>query len=163
MSETSALRVESSSDFKVASRRLAYCGFLLIGALYVVGIASNGIVRHVVQTAPVWPTVALGMRRSLWSKWTALPCFLFWLFLMTLIWLSLLGWAHVLSGTFSPTEIGMTLIVGICSVGGIVLSIRIKTGTRAINASLLFLFMVILQFVAVRISFLPAFAHDHWR
>jgi hypothetical protein len=158
-----ALRVESSSDGSVASRRLAYSAFLLIGALYVVGIVSNGMVRHAVQTAPVWPTVALGARRSLWSKWTALPCFLFWLFLMMLIWLSLLGWVHVISGTFSPIEIAMTLIVGIFSVVGIVLSMQIRTDTRAINAALLFLFMVIVQLVAVRISFLPALAHDHWR
>lgn len=157
------LKVEGSSHLGLASRGLALCGLLLIGALYVVGIVSNGVVRHVVQTAPLWPTVALGMRRSPWSKWTALPCFLFWLFLMTLIWLSLLGWAHVMSGTFSPIETAMTFIVGICSVVAIILSIRIKTGTRAINASLLFLFMVIIQVAAVRISFLPTLAHDHWR
>jgi hypothetical protein len=49
--------------------------------------------------------IALGIRRSGWIKWAALPCFFFWLMLMILIWLFLLGWARIVSGTFSPTEI----------------------------------------------------------
>ncbi len=31
-----------------------------------VGIVSNGVLRHVVQTAPVWATVLLALRRSPW-------------------------------------------------------------------------------------------------
>jgi hypothetical protein len=144
-------------------RILAGCALLLIAALYVVGVVSNGIVRHVVQTAPVWPAVVLGVRRSDWSKWTALPCFLFWLFLMTLIWLFLLGWVHVLSGTFSGVEIAMTLVVGFCSVVGLVAALRMRTGVGRVGASTVSLVMLIVQFIVFRISFLPAIAHDHWR
>ena len=142
---------------------LAYCALLLIAALYVVGIVSQGIVRHVVQTAPLWPAVVLGMRRSAWTKWAALPCFLIWLCLMAMIWSFLLGWAHVISGTFTPVEIAMTLVVGFCSVAGIVLAIRMKTGARAIGAFVVFLLTLIVQVFAIRISFLPTIAHDHWR
>jgi hypothetical protein len=145
------------------SRALAFCALLLIGALYVVGIVSEGVVRHIVQTAPVWLTVVLALRRSGWSKWTALPCFLFWLFLMTLIWLFLLGWAHVVSGSFSPIEIAMTLVVGLCSVVGVVLAARMKTEIRAVSASTAFLAILILQLLAFRISLLPSIAHDWWR
>jgi len=145
------------------SRILAWCALLLVIALYVVGVVSNGIVRHVVQTAPVWVTVVLGMRRSNWSKWTALPCFLFWLFLMALIWLFLLGWVHVISGTFSGVEIAMTLVVGFCSVAGVAMALRIKTRIRAIGAFTVFLLTLVVQFLVFRISFLPSIAHDNWR
>jgi hypothetical protein len=41
--------------------------------------------------------------------------FLFWLVLMVLIWMYLLGMADVLSGHFSPFAIGMTIVVGMRS------------------------------------------------
>ncbi|MGE5204226.1 MAG: hypothetical protein ACM3PW_01335 [Chlamydiota bacterium] len=145
------------------NRILAWCALLLVIALYVVGVVSKGIVRHAVQTAPVWVTVVLGMRRSNWSKWTALPCFLFWLFVTALIWLFLLGWSHVISGTFSGVEIAMTLVVGFCSVAGLVAALRMTTRTRAICASTVFLLTLVVQFLVFRISFLPSIAHDRWR
>jgi hypothetical protein len=147
----------------IRSRSLAFFAFLLIAALYIVGIVSHGVVRHIVQTAPVWPTAVLGMRRSVWSKWTALPCFFFWLLLMGLIWLFLLGWAHIVSGSFTTIEIAMTLVVGVCSVAGLVLAVRMKTEIRAGSALAVFLGILILQLLAFRISLLPAVAHDSWR
>jgi hypothetical protein len=155
-----ALRTEVVT---IRSRSLALFALLLIGALYVVGIVSHGVVRHIVQTAPVWPTAVLAMRRSVWSKWTALPCFLFWLFLMGLIWLFLLGWVHIVSGRFTAIEIAMTLVVGFCSAAGLVRAGQMKTEIRAISASAVFLGMLILQLLAFRISLLPAIAHDRWR
>jgi hypothetical protein len=147
----------------IRSRSLAFFALLLIVALYIVGIVSHGVVRHIVQTAPVWPAAVLGMRRSVWSKWTALPCFFFWLFLMGLIWLFLLGWAHVVSGSFTTIEIAMTLVVGFCSIAGLVLAVRIKTNIQATSALAVFLGVLILQLLAFRISLLPAIAHDSWR
>src|SRR5258708_26574650 len=90
-----------------SARIIGFCALLLIVALYVVGVVSHGVLRHVVQTAPVWIVVWLGFRRSGWSKWAALPCFILWLFLMSLIWLFLLGLGGVLPGTLSPTGILM--------------------------------------------------------
>jgi hypothetical protein len=142
------------------SRGLAFCALLLIASLYVVGVVSHGMLRHIVQTVPVWVAVVLGMRRSVWSKWAALPCFIVWLFLMSLIWLFLLGWARVISGTFSPIEIAMTLVVGACAVIGIVLALRMNTGVRPLGASAVFFGMLLLQILALRISFLPGIAHD---
>ena len=147
----------------IRSHGLAFFALLLIVALYIVGIVSHGVVRHIVQTAPVWPAAVLGMRRSVWSKWTALPCFFFWLFLMGLIWLFLLGWAHVVSGSFTTIEIAMTLVVGFCSVAGLVLAVKIKTDIQAPGALAVFLGILILQLLAFRISLLPAIAHDSWR
>jgi hypothetical protein len=69
-----------------------------------------------VQTAPQWIVLALAARGSRLMKWATLPCAAVWLFLMALIWLFVLGWAHVISGTFSPIEIAMTVVVGTCSI-----------------------------------------------
>jgi len=157
---TPALATEPRRD---ASRALTICASLIIAALYIVGIESHGIVRHVVQTAPIWPCVVLALRGSEWSKWTALPVFLFWFSVMALIWLFLLGLAHVFSGDFTPIEIVLTLVIGLCSVLGVVAAVRMKTHVGAIGASAAFCGILLLQLLALRISFLPAIAHDRWR
>jgi len=152
----------TSESAQAGTRLLTGCALVLIAALYVVGIVSHGVVRHIVQTAPLWLAVALAKRGSAWSKWAALPCFMVWLLLMALIWLFLLGWTHVISGTFSAVEIAMTVIVGLCSATGIVSAIRTKTNVSAAAAFTLFALALFFQLVALRISFLPAIAHDHW-
>src|SRR5262249_25903738 len=88
-------------------RFLVVCSFATIAALLVVGAVSHGVIRHIVQTSPLWIVIGFGLRKSALTKWAALPCFIFWLLLMTAIWLFLLGWARIVSGTFSPTEIAM--------------------------------------------------------
>lgn len=143
-----------------ASRVLAFCALFLIAALYVVGVVSHEILRHVVQTAPVWGAVVLGFRDSRWSKWAAMPCFVVWLLLMALIWLFLLGWARVISGTFSPVETGMTFVVGISAIVGLAAALRSRSGASAAGAALVFILMLTLQILLIRISFLPGIAHD---
>jgi hypothetical protein len=143
-----------------ASRVIAFCALFLIAALYVVGVVSHGVLRHIVQTAPVWPTVVLGLRDSRWSKWTSLPCFFCWLLLMSLIWLFLLGWAHLISGTFSPVEIAMTIVVGVSSIAGLVTGLRMRSGTGAVSAAVMCLLMLGVRVLALRVSFLPGIAHD---
>jgi len=114
---------------------LAGCCLAVMVALLVVGAVSHGVVRHLVQTAPLWIAVVLGTRRSDLSKWAALPSFVFWLLLMIAIWLFLLGWARIVSGTFTVTEIAMTIVVGAASTLGIVTGLRMKTATRTAVAA----------------------------
>src|SRR5208282_1950882 len=140
-------------------RILTLCCLAMIAALLIVGAVSHGILRHIVQTSPLWIAIVLGVRRSAWTKWAALPCFVLWLLLMTSIWLFLLGWAQIISGTFSPTEIAMTLIVGLASVIGLVTAVRIRSAVRALPATVVVLLVALLQLVALRISFLPQIAH----
>ncbi len=124
-------------------------------ALYVVGAVSHGSLRHEVQTLPLWFPIVLGFRRSELAKWSALPCLVFWLTIMTLIWLYLLGWARLLSGHFSTTERAMTVIIGIACVAGIAVAIRWRTAVRpltAIGATILF---AVLQVAAFRLSLIP--------
>jgi hypothetical protein len=131
----------------------------IIAALVVVGAVSHEAIRHIVQTAPLWIAVVLGARQSGWSKWAALPCFCFWLLLMILIWLFLLGWTRIVSGTFSSTEVAMTVIVGLASIVGIVTAVRMRGSVRAWPATATVLLVAVLQVTALRLSLLPAIAH----
>jgi hypothetical protein len=88
-----------------------------------------------------------------------LPSFLFWLVLMIVIWLYLLGIAHVISGHFSPVEIAMTIIVGAASAAGIAMFARLKSGLSAMKAASIFAVLLLVQWVCFRLSFLPAIAH----
>ncbi len=137
---------------------IGVCCLAILVALYIVGAVSHGSLRHEVQTLPLWVSIVAGFNRKEFARWCALPCLLFWLFCMVLIWLFLLGWAHVISGHFSPIEVAMTLVVGIASAIGFALSVR---GARwSLSGCGLIVLFGILQFLTFRISFLPAIAHQ---
>jgi hypothetical protein len=138
---------------------LTVCCVSIIAALLVVGAVSHELVRHIVQTAPLWIAIVLGARQSGWSKWAALPCFFFWLLVMIVIWLFLLGWARIVSGIFSSTEIVMTVMVGLASIVGIVTAVRMRGSVRVWPATAMVLLIAVLQVTALRLSLLPAIAH----
>lgn len=139
---------------------LAVCCAAIVGALVLgVGLKTGLVIRHLVQTLPLWAGVVMGIRRSRATGWIALPMFAFWLFLMTLIWLFLLGFARVINGTFPPIEVAMTIVVGLASLGGIVLFARLRSGLSAAVAASLFLWFTAAQFLCFWLSFLPSIAH----
>jgi hypothetical protein len=139
---------------------IAIACLVIIAALVIgVGLASNLVIRHLVQTVPLWAGVVLGFRRSRATGWIALPCLLFWLLLMAIIWSYLLGWTHLISGHFSPIEIAMTILVVIGAVIGIVSFARFRSSLSALSAGVLFVAVAAVQWVCFRISFLPAIAH----
>jgi len=140
-------------------RLLVVCCLVVIAALLVVGAVSHGVIRHIVQTAPLWFSIVLGLRRSEWSKWAALPCLLFWLVIMVFIWLFLLGWARIITGTFSATETEMTIVVGLASIAGLAKALSTRTGVRWWKGLTVFAAIAVLQVVVLRISLLPAIAH----
>ena len=143
----------------ISIRVLISCCVAMIAALLVVGAVSHGVIRHIVQTSPLWVAIGLGIRHSALTKWAALPCFVFWLVLMEAIWLYLLGWAHILSGTFSPIEIEMTLVVGSASIVGIVGAMGMRGAIPVWSATATTLLMAVLQVTAYRLSLLPQIAH----
>jgi hypothetical protein len=87
-----------------------------------------------------------------------LPLYLFWLIIMVLIWLYLLGWSRVVTGHFSPIEIAMTLVIGIASLVGLVRCIQGGQEVKPLVASGVFLLSAAFQFVTFRISLLPGIA-----
>jgi hypothetical protein len=134
------------------------CSLAILVALYVVGAVSHGSLRHEVQTLALWVPIVAGFNQREFARWCALPCFLFWLLIMVLIWLFLLGIAHVFSGHFSPIEIAMTIVVGLASALGAVLCV-LRARWSWLGAGLIVLFAA-LQVALMRISFLPAIAHQ---
>jgi len=139
-------------------KAIAYCSLATLVALYVVGAVSNGSLRHEVQTLPLWFPIVLGFRQRELVKWVALPCFLIWLALMSLIWLFLLGWARIITGHFSPTEVVMTLVVGVACAVGIGVSFRWPTAPSRGKAAAAVVFFGLLQLLALRVSFTPYIA-----
>jgi hypothetical protein len=137
---------------------IGVCCLAVLVALYIVGAVSHGSLRHEVQTLPLWVPIVLGFSRREIARWSALPCLLFWFGIVVLIWLFLLGWAHVVSGHFSPVEIAMTLIIGAASVTGLALCLR-KAHWSARGIALIALFGT-LQGIAFWVSLLPAIAHQ---
>ena len=140
------------------TRAIGVCCAAIIVALYVVGLVSGTELRHVVQTAPIWIGVVLGFRASPLARWIALPFFLFWLVVVVLIWLFLLGIARVVSGTFTPAEVAMTVVMGCASLGGIVTAVRGGKRVSAAAAMGAFVVGAALQFAAFRVSVLPGIA-----
>ena len=138
---------------------MAGCCLAVILALYTVGLVTGLILRHLVQTAPLWIGMILGFRKIEIAKWVVMPFFAFWFCIMTLIWLFLLGWAHIVSGHFSPIEIAMTLIVGVASMVGFVIGLRTRTTTNALAAVAVFLLSFAVQAAAFVASFRPSIAH----
>ena len=143
-------------------RTVGICALVLIVSLYIVGIVSHGIIRHIVQTAPVWPGVWLGFRRSPWTKWAVLSPLVLWLLLMINIWLLLLGLPHFLSGTFTPIEIAMTITIGVAAVVGIASALRVRTAVPLTSAVGTVLLMASLQVFALWVSFQPGVSRDPW-
>ena len=135
----------------------ATASLAILVALYVVGAVSvpPGSLRHEVQTLPLWIPIVLGYRGSPYAKWTALPCLLFWLAIMVAIWLFLLGWARIVTGRFFPTEVAMTIVIGLACVTGLVACLRWRTATRLSVAIATIAGMTALQFLAFRISLIP--------
>ena len=84
------------------------------------------------------PIVA-GFQRKEIAKWAALPCIVFWLAIMVFIWLFLLGWARIVFGRFSPTEIAMTVVIGVAAIVGMAASARWRTSVRWPTAAATFL------------------------
>jgi len=127
-------------------------------ALLLVGVVSGTIVRHLVQVLPVLVAALVVLFRPSWSGFAAAPVFAFWLFIMLLIWLYLLGLATVVSGHFTPVEIGLTVVIGLASCLGLGASLR---RTRVANwraGAAVFLMSGALQVGAMWLSLQPAIA-----
>jgi hypothetical protein len=128
---------------------------VIAGALIVVGIVSHTLLRHVIQIAPLVMALGLLAWRPAWGVSAAAPLFAFWFFIMGAIWLFLLGVARIVSGTFTPAEVTLTIIIGAASLLGLrtayrrgtTLAVLARVGTIATFA--------VLQFAAMWLSAQP--------
>jgi hypothetical protein len=88
-------------------------------ALLFVGIVSHTLFRRIVQSAPLVVGMIVLTRRSAWGVSASAALFAFWFVVMGAIWLFLLGLARFLTGTFTPAEITLTVIIGAASLLGL--------------------------------------------
>jgi hypothetical protein len=152
---TGIARAESAQPVVIAGSGLAIVAALVLG----VGLPGHMVLRHIVQTLPLWPAIILGLRRSRAAGWASLPLFLFWFVLMSLIWLHLLGIWHAITGNFSTLETAMTVIVGVACLVGMAGFVPLRSSLRPWTAALLFIGLGIVQIACMRVSFLPEIAH----
>jgi len=137
---------------------LALCLAGLILSLMVVGFVSGTPIRHAIQLVPAVICLAMVWRGVAWSASAALPILAFWLFIMILIWLFLLGIARILTGHYSPTEIAMTITVGISCLLGMIVSVRGPGGASWVSRFASFAFFLGLQSAALWMSLRPMFS-----
>jgi len=142
------------------SRQMAFCALAILVALLIVGVVSATVLRHLIQTLPLWIVVGLGLRDSPWTRWAAFPVFGFWVALMALVWSFLLGWSRLITGTFSPVEIAMTVVTATAAVVGLVAGLRDGRATGLGGASLVAAAALLLQLGLFVLSFRPEFQHD---
>lgn len=139
-------------------RLLCACLGGLILSLLLIGVVSSTPLRHLVQAVPAVVALGLVWRGVAWSPYSAVPVFLFWLFIMSLIWLFLLGLANIITGTFSPAERMLTVGVGLSCVLGIGAALRASPASGWKTRSLAFLTFAFFEVAAVWASLQPLFA-----
>jgi hypothetical protein len=129
---------------------------VLAVSLLLVGVVSGTVVRHAVQVVPA--VIVLGLGRRGWPRFAAMAVFAFWLLIMVLIWLYLLGITAVISGHFSAVEIVLTVVIGLASVVGIAAALRVTDASRWPVRLVAFVGGAALQVGAMCLSFHPAIA-----
>jgi len=127
-------------------------------SLLLVGLVSGTILRHAVQVLPVLGAGLVVVLRLAWSRFAAMPVFAFWLFITILIWLYLLGLANVVTGQFSPAEVGLTVVIGMACVAGLGATARAPTRSHWRSGVTAFLSFGALQVGAMWLSLQPALA-----
>jgi len=141
------------------SERVSAAALLtVLVALLLVGLVSGTIIRHAVQVLPVLVASFVVVLRPAWSRFAAMPLFAFWLFIMLLIWLYLLGLARVVTGRFTPPEVGLTVVIGLACVVGLGASARKSTLPTWWAGVAAFLVFGALQIGAMWLSLQPMFA-----
>ena len=141
-------------------RVISVCLLGVILALFVVGVVSATPIRHVIQITPLMLAFIVIAKRTVWSHFAALALFSFWIVIMCFIWLWLLGIAHIVSGHFSPTEIAMTVVIGVCCIVGIRAPLLMKVEASVTARVLAFVIFLSLQVFAMWISLLEPVANS---
>jgi hypothetical protein len=138
---------------------VAGCLIGLAAALLLVGVVSGTLLRHVVQILPIAVAFVVVRRRPAWGAYAALPIFLFWILVVVLIWLFLLGLSRIASGHYTVIEIVSTFVMAACSVAGSVKCVALGRSLPAGSRVAAFLLFAALQVAAMWVSFLRPIAN----
>ena len=128
-------------------------------ALLLVGVVSGTFLRHVVQILPIVAVVAMLTRRPTWGAYAALPIFTFWILIVVLIWLFLLGVSRIANGHYTPIEILLTILMAGFSVVGVVRSIPLGRSLAVSGRVLVVAVFTAVQVASMWVSFLQPIAN----
>ena len=145
--DTASFAVEAAALFAVSV------------SLLLVGIVSGTLIRHGVQAAPALAAGVLASRGIPWTRCAAIPVFAFWLFIMALIWLHVTGLAHLVKVRFTATEIGLTIVIGTSSAGGLVASLRARHRPIRWSGLVVIVLSGAIQIGVMWLSLRPILAH----
>jgi hypothetical protein len=127
----------------------------IVISMLLVGVVSHTPIRHLVQVVPVAFALVALWRRAAWAPYAALPLCLFWLLIMTGIWFFLLGIARIITGTFSPAEITLTITTGLSCLAGLVAWWRVRGESGVARQAAAFVSFALLQLGAMWLSLQP--------
>ena len=128
-------------------------------ALLAVGVVSGTFIRHVVQILPIVMAAFVLQRRSAVGAYAALPLFVFWIAIVMLIWLFLLGLSRIANGQFTSIEILLTVVMAACCAAGIFKSVPLGRSLSAGRRAATFVLFAALQVAAMWVSFLRPIAN----
>src|SRR5262245_38751648 len=147
------------STMNRAEKTLAWALVAVIVSLLLVGVVSHTPLRHAVQVAPMVVVLGCRLARLGWSRFAAMPMLAFWLLIMVLIWLYLLGIATFFTGHFTVAEIVLTVAIALGSVVGIGAAFFARDSSRWPTRLAVFLVAAAIQVGTMMISFQPALAN----
>ena len=139
---------------------VAVCLAILAASLLVVGVVSDTILRHIIQIIPILFALGLIWQRPSAGSYMALPIFGFWLFIVVIIWLYLLGVSDLAEGTYSNPEVALSVIIAATSAWGILRSIQTGQPLTWRYRTTLAIIGLASQVAFIAVSFQPAFAYD---
>jgi hypothetical protein len=142
------------------SERIVWgCLIGLATALFVVGVVSGTVLRHIVQILPILAAAVVMRYRPAWGAYASLPIFVFWVGIVVLIWLFLLGVSRIANGRFTPIEIAATFFMAAFSLVGGATSIQLGKPLRFTGRLLAISLFAMLQVAAMWLSFLKPVAN----
>lgn len=146
-------QVSPKRDERIVATYLAIVATLLL----IVGIVSGTFLRHAVQIAPVVAACGLVLRSPVVGAFFAIGVSAFWMGIMTLIWLYLLGWADVATGNYTHTEVILTFAIFAFAGGIFPNCVNIGQPLSMLRRVLTILLGIGLQFAVMVLSFQAPF------
>jgi hypothetical protein len=142
-----------------SATRFTAAGLLgVVLGLLALEVVSGTPMRHLVQVAPAIVALVLVIRQTPEAYYAALPIFLFWLLIMTAIWLFLLGLARIITGQYSLAELVLTFVVGSSCVVGLSQVFRAGPVASRLTRTIWAIVFAALQIAAMWLSLRPGVA-----
>jgi len=152
--------VEPKPDFdQIMQARVSVALTTLAVALLFVGAVSGTVLRHVVQITPIVCVLLVLRRKPDWGAYGAIPIFVFWIGIVILIWLFLLGLSRIANGHYTLAEVLATVVMAGAALTGLGSSLAVGKELRVGDRVIAIGTFAVFQFAAMWVSFLGPIAN----